>query len=182
MLKEIIPFVLINTLLLHIPLLALTHRQNDRQRNKLLLVGLGNLRFLQVNPGWAGTLAARGLEELFFQLCRRVSFFVVAGNRFRCYLPTIPVVPLCLVAQVSFLVVAGKRFRCYLLTNHASCAIVSVFWFQREIVFGCTVSKKDSYSVSLRESGSVYLSLYLLAVMIVCQKYQELSLQVIISE
>jgi hypothetical protein len=42
------------------------------------------------------TLAARGLEELFFQLCCCVSFSVVAGNSFRCYLPTIPVVPLCL--------------------------------------------------------------------------------------
>jgi hypothetical protein len=37
--------------LLHIPLLALTHRQNYRQRNKLILVGLGNLWFLQVSPG-----------------------------------------------------------------------------------------------------------------------------------
>jgi hypothetical protein len=44
-----ITIFLINTLLLHIPLLALTHRQNDRQRNKLILVGLGNLQFLQVN-------------------------------------------------------------------------------------------------------------------------------------
>jgi hypothetical protein len=35
-------------------------------------------------------------------------FVVVAGNSFTCYLPTIPVVPLCLVAQVSFLVLAGK--------------------------------------------------------------------------
>jgi hypothetical protein len=34
-------------------------------------------------------------------------FVVVAGNSFRCYLPTIPFVPLCLVAQVNFLVVAG---------------------------------------------------------------------------
>ncbi len=42
------------------------------------------------------TLAARGLEELFFQMCCCVSFLVVAGNSFRCYLPTIPVVPLCL--------------------------------------------------------------------------------------
>ncbi len=49
-----IPFVLINTLLLYIPHLALTHRQNHRQRNELILVELGNLRFLQVNPGWAG--------------------------------------------------------------------------------------------------------------------------------
>ncbi len=44
-----LPIFLINTPLLHIPLLALTDRQNDRQRNKLILVGLGNLRFLQVH-------------------------------------------------------------------------------------------------------------------------------------
>ncbi len=51
---KIVPIFLINTLLLYIPLLALTHRQNYGQRNELVLVGLGNLRFLQVNPGWAG--------------------------------------------------------------------------------------------------------------------------------
>ncbi len=45
---------LFNTLLLYIPLLALTDGQNHRQRLKLILVGLGNLQFLQVNPGWAG--------------------------------------------------------------------------------------------------------------------------------
>jgi hypothetical protein len=54
MLKEKLPFVLVNTLLLHIPLLALTHPQMELQRNELILVGLGNLQFLQVNPGWAG--------------------------------------------------------------------------------------------------------------------------------
>ena len=43
-----------NTLIHYIPLLALTHGQNHGQRNELILVGLGNLRFLQVNPGWAG--------------------------------------------------------------------------------------------------------------------------------
>jgi hypothetical protein len=48
--------------------------------------------------------------------------------------------------------VAGNSFRCYLLLiYHTSCAIVSVFWFRREIVFGCTVFKKDSYLVSLIE-------------------------------
>ncbi len=52
-LKEKIPIFLINTLLLHIPLLALTHRQNY---------------------GGTNTLATRGLEELFFQLCCYVSF------------------------------------------------------------------------------------------------------------
>ena len=108
----------------------------------------------------------------FFPVVPLCQFFVVvAGNSFRCYLPTIPVVPLCLVAQVSFLVVAGKSFRCYLLTDQTSCAIVSVFWFRQEIVFGCTVSKKDSYLVSLRERGSVYLSLYCLTVTIISQKY-----------
>jgi hypothetical protein len=40
-----------------------------------------------------------------------------------------------LVAQVGFLVVAGKRLRCYFLTYHTSCAVVSVFWLRREIVF-----------------------------------------------
>jgi hypothetical protein len=53
--------------------------------------------------------------------------------------------------------VAGDSFRCYLLLiYHTSCAVVSVFWLRREIVFGCTVSKKDSCLVSLieRESAS----------------------------
>ncbi len=151
-----LPFILINTLLLHMPLLALTHPQTESKTKR-------RIHLLRI-----------GLEELFFQLCHCVSFFVVVGNSFRCYLPTTPVLPLCLVAQVSFLVVAGKRFRCYLLTDHTSCVVVSVFWLRREIVFGCTVSKKDSYSVSLRESGSIYLSLYCLTVTIVSQKYQEL--------
>jgi hypothetical protein len=75
-----------------------------------------------------------------------------------CYLPTIPVVPLCFffVAGNSFGLctdqfVVGNSFRCYLLTYHTSCAVVSVFWLRREIVFGFTVSKKDSYLVSLIE-------------------------------
>ncbi len=88
-------------------------------------------------------------------------FVGCGGNSFGWYLPTIPVVSLCLlfvaagkqflVAQVGFLVVAGKSFRCYFLTYHTSCADVSVFWLQQEIVFGYSVSKKDSYSVSLIE-------------------------------
>ncbi len=56
-----------------------------------------------------------------------------------------------MVAQVSFLVVAGKSFRCYFLTYHTSSAVVSVFWLRQEIVVGYSVSKKDSYSVSLIE-------------------------------
>ncbi len=42
MLKEKLPFILINTLLLHIPLLALTHGQTESQTEE------------QINPGWAG--------------------------------------------------------------------------------------------------------------------------------
>jgi hypothetical protein len=47
--------------------------------------------------------------------------------------------------------VAGNSFRCYLLIYRTSFAFVSVFWLQREIVFSCTVSKKDSYWDSLIE-------------------------------
>ncbi len=117
------------------------------------------------------TLAARGLEELFsscavvsvfllwweivlgvtylsYQLCHCDFFLIVAGNSFGLhrsvfwlwwdivlgvtYLPTIPVVP---------------------------CA-VSVFWLRQEIVFSCTVSKKDFYSVSLIERDSASKCVY----------------------
>ncbi len=53
-----IPIFLINTLLLYIPLLALTDGQNYRQRKELILVGLGNLQFLQVNVGIPTVLLA----------------------------------------------------------------------------------------------------------------------------
>jgi hypothetical protein len=136
--------------------------------NPLITDGQNTHTHTHTHCTWAG--------GTFFPVVPLCHFFVVvAGYSFRCYLPTIPVVPLWLVAQVSFLVVAGKSFKCYLLTDHTSCAVVSVFWFRREIVFGCKVSKKDSYSVSLRERGSVYLTLYLLTVTIVSQKYQALS-------
>ena len=69
------------------------------------------------------TLAAHGLEELFFQLCCCVSFLVVAVKGFWCYLPTIPVVVLC-----HFLVAAGNSFGLHR----------SVFWLWREIVLGVT--------------------------------------------
>jgi hypothetical protein len=51
------------------------------------------------------TIAVHGLEELFFQLCCCVSFLVVAGNSFRCYLPTIP-----FCAIVFFFIAAGNSF------------------------------------------------------------------------
>ncbi len=71
----------------------------------------------------------------------------MAGNSFRCYLPTIPVVPLCLflvavgnsfgLHRSVFLVVAGNSFRCYLLIYHTSCAVASVFCRDNKfVVFG----------------------------------------------
>ncbi len=52
-----------------------------------------------------------------------MSFLVIVANSFRCYLPTIPVVPLCLC-----LVVAGNSFGLHR----------SVFWLWQEIVLGVT--------------------------------------------
>ncbi len=45
-LKEKLPIFLINTILLHIPLLALTHRQNYGETDRITEEG--------INPGWAG--------------------------------------------------------------------------------------------------------------------------------
>ncbi len=99
------PFVLINTLLLHIPLLALTHRQKEWQTEK-------RIHLLRMN--W----------RKIFQLCCCVSFLVVAEIfSFRRYLPSIPVVPLCL-----FFVSAGNSFWLHR----------SVFLLWREIVLGVT--------------------------------------------
>ncbi len=77
--------------------------QKDRQRN-------------EYTPcAWAG--------KTFFRLCCCVSFLVVAGNSFRCYLPTIPVVPLGL-----FWGAVGNSFGLHR----------SVFWLWREILLGGT--------------------------------------------
>jgi hypothetical protein len=173
--KRKIPFVLINTLLLYIPLLALTDNQTDRQTNR-------QIHLLCV--GWRNIFPAVLLWQ----------FFGCGGNSFRWYLPTIPVVLLCLffccgrklflVAQVSFLVVAGKGFRCYFPSYHTSCAVVSVFWLRREIVFGYSVSRKDSYLVFLIErqtarkcviftrSNTLLLCVSLLSIYLLYQKDQ----------
>jgi hypothetical protein len=79
-----------------------------------------------------------------YQLCHCDFFVVAAGNSFGC----------------GFLVVAGKGFRCYFLTYHTSRAVVSVFWLQRERVFGDSVSKKGSYSVSLIERQTASKRVY----------------------
>jgi hypothetical protein len=68
-------------------------------------------------------LAVRVLEDFFFQLCCCVSFADVAGNSFRCYLPTIWY-QLC--RCVFFLVAVGNSFGLHR----------SVFWLWWEIVLG----------------------------------------------
>jgi hypothetical protein len=42
----------------------------------------------RITDAETNTFAARGLEELFFQLCCCFSFWFLAGNRFWCYLLT----------------------------------------------------------------------------------------------
>ncbi len=140
---------LVNTLLLYIPLLTLTDRQNDRQTEKqihLLLVGWRNI----------------------FPVVLLCQFFGCGGNSFRWYLSTIPVVLLCFVLLRQEIVFGctgwffgcGESFRCYFLSYHTSCAVVSVFWLRREIVFGYSVSKKDSYLVYLIERWTTSKCVY----------------------
>jgi hypothetical protein len=65
-LKEKLPIILINTLLLHISLLALTDGQNDRRRNEYTCYA------------WAG--------GTFFPVVLLCQFSVLAGNRFWFYI------------------------------------------------------------------------------------------------
>jgi hypothetical protein len=95
-----------------------------------------------VSVFWFWREIVLGVTYLPYQLCCCVFFFVLAGNSFGLH------------RSVFWL--WGNSFRCYLLIYHTSCAVVSVFWLRREIVFSCTVFKKDSYLGSLieRESAS----------------------------
>jgi hypothetical protein len=92
-------------------------------------------------------VAQKVLDDTYlpYQLCRCV-FFLRWEIVFGC--------------TVGFLVVAGKSFRCYFLTYHTSCAVVSVFWLRWEIAFGYSVSKKDSYLVSLIERQTASKCVY----------------------
>jgi hypothetical protein len=87
MLKEKSPFVLINTLLLHIPLLALSHRRPELHMEKqihLLRVGWRNYfsSCAVVSVFWLWQEVVLGVTYLPYQLCRCVIFLVAAGNSF----------------------------------------------------------------------------------------------------
>ncbi len=62
-------------------------------------------------------LAARGLEELFFQLWFCVSFWFWTGNRFWFYILLCTYSTIQLLCCVSFLVLAGNSFWCYVCTQ-----------------------------------------------------------------
>jgi hypothetical protein len=107
------------------------------------------------------TLAARGLEELFFQLCYCVSFFVLTGNRFWCYILTYleyNTHNIVLVFWFWWDIVFAVTYYMYLvLSVQYSCAGVSVLLLWREIVlkmrtpfnFLWAVSTKNAYWVTL---------------------------------
>jgi hypothetical protein len=115
MLKEKLPFVLIKTLLLHIPLLALTHPQTELRRNEYICCTWAGGTFFAscaaVSVFWLWWEIVLGVTYLPYQLCRCVLFLVAAENSFGLhrsvfwlwreivlgvtYLPTIPVVLLC---------------------------------------------------------------------------------------
>ena len=117
MLKNKLTIFLINTLLLYIPLLALTHRQNDWWRNEY------------TRCAWAG--------GTFFQVVVLCQFLVLVGNRFWFYLLCTYVLReqcscgVVLVFWFWWKIVFGVT---YLLSVQYSCGVVSVFWLWWEIV------------------------------------------------
>jgi hypothetical protein len=120
-LKEKLPIFLINTLLLHIPLLALTDRQNYRGTE---------LQWSEYTCWvWAG--------GTFFTVVLLCQFLVLEGNRFWFYLLCTYVLRVhysCGVMLVFWFwreIVFGVT---YVLSVQYSCAVVSVFWLWREIV------------------------------------------------
>ncbi len=96
-----LPIFLINTLLLHIPLLALTDRQNYR--------GMELQRNEYTRYAWAG-----GTFCPVVLLCQ---FLVLAGNRFLVLHTTYVLrVPYSCGVVLVFLVLVGNCFLCYVRT------------------------------------------------------------------
>ncbi len=125
MLKDKLPFILINTLLLHIPLLALTDGQNDWRRDKYTCYPWAGGPFFQLCCCVSFLVVVEivlGDTYLPYQLCCCV-FFVAAGNSFWLHrsvfwlwreivlgVTSLPIVPYQLCRCVSFFVAAGNNF------------------------------------------------------------------------
>ncbi len=94
-----------NTLLLYIPLLALTDGMTVGGTNTLASRGLEELAH-----------ASGGLEEPFFQLCCCVSFWFWREKGFGCTYYYVLRVPYSCGVVLVLLVLAGNSFWCYLRT------------------------------------------------------------------
>jgi hypothetical protein len=117
----------------------------------------------------------------FFQFCCCVSFLVLAGNRFWCYLRRLRVQYSCGIVLVFWFwqeIVFGVS---YILSVQYSCAVVLVFWLWRELVLKMrtpfdylwAVSTKKSYWDTLLWSASwcVYFvrpNTFLLCIFLFC--------------
>jgi hypothetical protein len=121
--KDKLLIFLINTLLFYIPLLALTDRQNHRQRNKYTCCAWAGGTYFQLCCCVSFLVVAEivlGDTYLPYQLCRCVfflrqeivfgctgQFFGCGGKKFHLLLPYLPYQ---LYRCVSFLVAAGNSF------------------------------------------------------------------------
>ncbi len=145
-LKEKLPIFLINTLLLHIPLLALTHRQNYRETDRItddqihsLCVGWRNLClcccvifFLAVNRFWFYILLMYLEYHKVVVFCQFFWFwweivfgvtYILSSVQYRCVVVSVFWREKVLVLHT------------YVLRVQYSCGVVLVFWFWQEIVF-----------------------------------------------
>ncbi len=104
------------TLLLYTPLLALTHRQTDRQTEKQIHL---------LRMGWRN-LFSSCVVSVFCSGRKQVLVYILM------YLEYNTVVVVC-----QFFGCSGKQFLAlltYILSVQYSCAVVSGFWLQQEIV------------------------------------------------
>ncbi len=112
----------------------------------------------RITDGGMNTLAARGLEEPFFQFCCCVSFFWFWWEIGFGVTDVLRVQYSCGV--VLFFLFLREIVFCFAYVLHVrySCAVVSVFWLWRERVFGW--SKKNSYWISLFYRNSLITKVY----------------------
>ncbi len=115
-----------NTLLLYIPLLALTDRQNHRQRDEYTRYVWAGGRFFQLCCCVSFLFVAEiVLSDTYlpYQLYHCVFFFVATGNSFQLHrsafwlwqeivfgVTSLPIVPYQLCCCINFLVAAGNSF------------------------------------------------------------------------
>jgi hypothetical protein len=110
----------------------------------------------RITDGETNTLALRGLEDSFFQLCCYVSFLLWQEIGFGLHTAYVLRVPYSYDVVLVFLVLAGNSFWCYVLTL-------------------CTIQLCGCVSFFV-VAGKLILYKYLTVTIISPQKYRELSL------